>query len=346
MPRAQLPALGINPQFISFTNVTMESDKFICVRETGAANSVVIVECANPGQPLRRPITADSALMNPVAKVIALKAGVAGTASDHLQIFNLELKSKMKSHQMAEQVVFWKWLSPALMGLVTATAVYHWSIEVRRRGRQPAPRRSARPGGLTASSPKRGDWCRSPRAARAAWRSPAARAGGRLPLHARRRRSRAAAPRVRRAASARAHARHTRHAGAPLLTPRAARPAAPQGDSPPVKMFDRTANLTGSQIINYRASPDEKWLVLVGIAPGAPEARTRAAVAPRVSPARARLLRACCARAALRRRSAAACAAVALPLAHTRAALAAPKRRCCCCRPLTRRAARCSAPRW
>ena len=58
-----------------------------------------------------------------------------------------------------------------------------------------------------------------------------------------------------------------------------------QGDSAPVKMFDRTPNLTGSQIINYKASPDGKWLVLIGIAPGAPEARhtiaRRAALAPR-----------------------------------------------------------------
>ena len=137
----------MNPQFISFTNVTMESDKFICIRETGAANSVAIVECSSPGQaPLRRPITADSALMNPVAKVIALKAAVAGSAADHLQIFNLELKSKMKSHQMPEQVVFWKWLSPALMGLVTATAVYHWSIEVR--------------GAVFGGSPKKKTWAR------------------------------------------------------------------------------------------------------------------------------------------------------------------------------------------
>lgn len=35
--------------------------------------------------------------------------------------------------------------------------------------------------------------------------------------------------------------------------------------SPPVKVFDRNANLAGHQIINYRASPDEKWMVLVGI---------------------------------------------------------------------------------
>lgn len=35
--------------------------------------------------------------------------------------------------------------------------------------------------------------------------------------------------------------------------------------TPPQKVFDRHATLNGSQIINYRATPDEKWLVLVGI---------------------------------------------------------------------------------
>lgn len=43
------------------------------------------------------------------------------------------------------------------------------------------------------------------------------------------------------------------------------------GESEPLKMFERTANLTGNQIINYRCDPSEKWLVLIGIAPGAPE---------------------------------------------------------------------------
>ena len=46
---------------IAFTHVTMESEKFVCIRETGGANSVVVVDMANPTQPLRRPITADSA---------------------------------------------------------------------------------------------------------------------------------------------------------------------------------------------------------------------------------------------------------------------------------------------
>ena len=50
----QLTSAGINPQCISFTNLTMESEKFICVRETGVSNSVVIVDMANPLQPMKR----------------------------------------------------------------------------------------------------------------------------------------------------------------------------------------------------------------------------------------------------------------------------------------------------
>lgn len=69
----QLPSLGISPQFITFTHVTMESDKYICVRETAPQNSVVIIDMNMPTQPLRRPITADSALMNPNTRILALK---------------------------------------------------------------------------------------------------------------------------------------------------------------------------------------------------------------------------------------------------------------------------------
>ena len=52
----------------------MESDKFICVREkVGEAAQVVIVDMATPQTPIRRPISADSAIMNPASRVIALK---------------------------------------------------------------------------------------------------------------------------------------------------------------------------------------------------------------------------------------------------------------------------------
>lgn len=84
-----------------------------------------------------------------------------------LQIFNIETKQKVKSHVNNEDVVFWKWTSDSNLGLVTDTAVYHWSIA--------------------------------------------------------------------------------------------------DTTTPPQKVFDRHPTLAGCQIINYRVSPDEKWMVVVGI---------------------------------------------------------------------------------
>ncbi|XP_077570823.1 clathrin heavy chain 1 [Stigmatopora nigra] len=120
----QLQNLGVNPANIGFSYLTMESDKFICIREkVGEQNQVVIVDMSDPTNLIRRPISADSAIMNPTSKVIALKAAKT------LQIFNIEMKSKMKAHSMTDEVMFWKWISVNTVALVTDTAVYHWSME-------------------------------------------------------------------------------------------------------------------------------------------------------------------------------------------------------------------------
>ncbi|KAH7058366.1 clathrin heavy chain [Linnemannia elongata] len=157
----QLQNLGVNAASIGFNTLTLESDRFICVRDTtGEQNLVVIIDLTDPTNVIRRPITADSAIMHPASKVIALKAG------RQLQIFNLEMKTKVKSHLMHDDVEFWKWISLKSLALVTGTAVYHWSME---------------------------------------------------------------------------------------------------GDSQPIKVFDRHPSMSGTQIINYRINSDEKWMVLVGI---------------------------------------------------------------------------------
>ncbi|KAJ3651782.1 hypothetical protein Zmor_017797 [Zophobas morio] len=163
----QLTNVGINVANISFATLTMESDKFICVREkVGETSQVVIIDMADTANPIRRPITAESAIMNPASKVIALKGKAGVEAQKTLQIFNIEMKSKMKAHTMTEDVIFWKWISLNTLALVTETSVYHWSME---------------------------------------------------------------------------------------------------GDSTPVKMFDRHSSLNGCQIINYRTDPKQNWLLLVGI---------------------------------------------------------------------------------
>jgi len=119
----QLPALGINPQAIGFATLTMESYKYICVREQSEKSSVVIIDLANPQNITRRPITADSAIMNPTQNILALKAG------NQLQIFNIEKKERIKACQMNDVVLFWKWISDNSIGIVTGTNVYHWNTE-------------------------------------------------------------------------------------------------------------------------------------------------------------------------------------------------------------------------
>ncbi|KAH8116430.1 clathrin heavy chain [Phellopilus nigrolimitatus] len=159
----QLSSIGVQPASISFQTLTLESDHFICVREkVNEQNQVVIVDLADANNVLRRPITADSAIMHPHKKILALKS------SRTLQIFNIETKQKVKSHVNNEDIVFWKWVSDTVIGMVTDTAVFHWTI--------------------------------------------------------------------------------------------ADQTSAPQ------KIFDRHATLAGAQIINYRMSGDEKWMVLIGIA--------------------------------------------------------------------------------
>ena len=96
----QLPSVGINQQFITFTHVTMESDKYICVRETSPQNSVVIIDMSMPMQPLRRPITADSALMNPNSRILALK----GTNHLFRFCFYMQLYHLYSSNSMAYAV--------------------------------------------------------------------------------------------------------------------------------------------------------------------------------------------------------------------------------------------------
>ena len=87
---------------ITFANVTLESDKYVCVRETSPTSQLLIVDLSNPSAPQRRPITAESAIMNPAEQIIALKAKVEGVNGDNLQVINLATKQKLKAIQFGE----------------------------------------------------------------------------------------------------------------------------------------------------------------------------------------------------------------------------------------------------
>lgn len=118
-----LTSLGVNASSCSFQTLTMESEKYICVREAaegGQGGNVVIIDMDKPNSPVKHAITADSAIMNPSQYILALRS------QQTLQIFNIAEKMKLKSFNMGDPVVYWRWLTPTLMGIVTTKAVFHW----------------------------------------------------------------------------------------------------------------------------------------------------------------------------------------------------------------------------
>lgn len=121
---AQLTSLGISASSLDFRSTTLESDHYVCVRETGASgNTVAIIDLHDNNNVTRKNMSADNAIMHLDQNVISLRAN--GTT---IQIFNLGTKQRLKSHTMEEPVVFWKWLTADVLGLVTGLAIFSWSI--------------------------------------------------------------------------------------------------------------------------------------------------------------------------------------------------------------------------
>ncbi|CAK0828926.1 unnamed protein product [Prorocentrum cordatum] len=79
-PVIDLAAQGINAQAFRFGNLTMESDKYISVKDTAAdgASQVVTVDMHNNNAVNKRPMKAEATLMNPTDNIIALRGGSLG----------------------------------------------------------------------------------------------------------------------------------------------------------------------------------------------------------------------------------------------------------------------------
>ncbi|KAG2734205.1 hypothetical protein G9P44_002211 [Scheffersomyces stipitis] len=120
----QLTSLGIQQSSLDSKSTTLESDHYVCVRESGpSGNTVAIIDLKNNNEVTRKNMSADNAILHPSQFVISLRAN--GTT---LQIFNLGTKQKLKSFSLAEPVVFWKWISDEYLGLVTGSSIYYWNI--------------------------------------------------------------------------------------------------------------------------------------------------------------------------------------------------------------------------
>lgn len=49
-------------------------------------------------------------------------------AGRSLQIINIDTKQRVKAYINDDDIVFWTWISESNIGMVTHSAVYHWSV--------------------------------------------------------------------------------------------------------------------------------------------------------------------------------------------------------------------------
>ncbi|CAG8455390.1 6922_t:CDS:2 [Acaulospora morrowiae] len=118
LEHGSLQDYDVDPSRIGFKWVTMGSERFICACER---NRVLIIDRFESNNLIQRPFKVEAALMHPRSKIIALREG------RNLQIYDLYLNCKMKTHTMHEDVVFWKWVNVKKLCVVTENSVYHWS---------------------------------------------------------------------------------------------------------------------------------------------------------------------------------------------------------------------------
>jgi len=130
-PIVDLAGLGLNPAGFKFGNLTLESDKYISLKDAQADGSsqVVVIDMHANNAITKKPMTADATLMNPKENIIALKGSSEGKAGQFVQVFNLDTKEKLGVYQAPTNIIFWKWLTPRLLALVLEQDVMHWNLE-------------------------------------------------------------------------------------------------------------------------------------------------------------------------------------------------------------------------
>ncbi|KAK7199875.1 clathrin heavy chain [Novymonas esmeraldas] len=116
---------GLRPGSVSFKNVTIESEKFVCVRDVqeDGQTSLVIVDLEKRESMRNNVKDAESCVMNPKSKILALRSG------RNLQVFDVDASRRLKATLFHDDVLYWRWIDARTLGLVTASAVFHWSLD-------------------------------------------------------------------------------------------------------------------------------------------------------------------------------------------------------------------------
>lgn len=115
---------GILPSSIDFKSCTL-SDLYVAVREDKSV-AIVPLEASGALLLIRKNMSADHVIMHPTRMVIALRLGTT------MQVFDLSTKQRLANHTLpnaTDVIVFWRWLTPQHIAVVTSSGLYLWPID-------------------------------------------------------------------------------------------------------------------------------------------------------------------------------------------------------------------------
>ena len=75
--KVKLPSLGLPPDIYKQATLTMESDRYICIKEVAPDGSVFfdMIEMQQIPRVQKKPIKADAAMMHPTKTLLCLRIG-------------------------------------------------------------------------------------------------------------------------------------------------------------------------------------------------------------------------------------------------------------------------------
>ncbi|XP_013398554.1 clathrin heavy chain 1 [Lingula anatina] len=137
----KLADFQVGPDHVTWNRVSLASDQWVCclhdrlgedmesahTKEEGnhreKLQCVTVINLTQPGKFLTYHSVADSAGMNPLKPVIALKAGTK------FQVYNISTRELLHQCTMEHEAVYWTWVNSELIAIVSDNALYHWCLE-------------------------------------------------------------------------------------------------------------------------------------------------------------------------------------------------------------------------
>lgn len=120
----------ISQESFRLGNVSIEGGRYLCVKENVNENPQVVVLNLQNKTNTRKFMKAESVIMHPTDPILALRGTVKNMNTIFIQIFNIETKEKIYSHQLNEYVNYWRWINNNTIAIVCEKNVYHLSVDI------------------------------------------------------------------------------------------------------------------------------------------------------------------------------------------------------------------------